>query len=64
MLNDSLKQHRDDASLSDDELASVTGGLLGAYADTTIGYTGDCETVLIQEEELANAKGNSGCGKP
>lgn len=59
-----IHQNRADKPLAYDELASVTGGLLGAYADATHDYTGDCVTVLVQAEEIQNAKEKGGCGKP
>lgn len=61
--DNSSAHERTDIPLKDDELEAVTGGLYGDYADVTIDYTNDCETVLVQEE-IANAKGKGGCGKP
>lgn len=55
-LDDSLKQNSADKPLTDEELTSVTGGLLGVYADTTIDYANDCKVVLVEGEKPENAK--------
>lgn len=44
-----------DKPLKDKELAAVTGGLNGSYADVILPG---------QDEELENAKEKGGCGKP
>lgn len=51
----SLEHEIADKPLKDEELAAVTGGLNGSYADVT--YPG-------QDEELENTKKKGGCGKP
>ena len=50
-----LKHEIADKPLKDEELAAVTGGLHGSYADVTLPW---------QDEELENAKEKGGCGKP
>ena len=50
-----LKHEIADKPLKDEELAAVTGGLNGSYADVTLPG---------QDEELENAKEKGGCGKP
>ena len=54
-MDRSLKHEIADKSLKDEELAAVTGGLYGSYADVTLPE---------QDEELENSKEKGGCGKP
>ena len=49
-----MKHEIADKPLKDEELAAVTGGLNGSYADVTLPR---------QDEELENAKEKGGCGK-
>ena len=50
-----LKHEIANKPLKDEELAAVTGGLNGSYADVTLPG---------QDEELENTKEKGGCGKP